>query len=285
MHIPQSEDTRFQLGDVIDFDIQLHENGKKAMTPVKRYNKYFSELAEAFKGNQLVSGHVYGKNNGGFLVSCNNYTCFLPFSETPFADKRENDGDSLLNTHQELKIVAIKGERLIVSRKEAIKVEEATLRQEELNELHEGLEFTGKVKCVKDFGVLIAYKHIVVLLHMKNIIDSYTADVSKEEKDRLRSILMRSFVKGRAVQVKVDRISGRNVWATWNAAQQPNATIYDELKEQGFPLKAREEESPYVIWLKSRSNEVMAPVSAESKGLRRYLPQRQVFQRLMSFFV
>jgi len=225
--------SKFINGDLIEFEVaESKEFGKCALNPQKLGNIYLDELKISLDKDSTIVGYVYGKNEGGYLVSYNGYKCFLPNIESTYKDLQPTE--DFINTYQMFNVISIEDESVILTRKSLLKEDLKKIKLNEIASLEPGFTYTGKVKSVKGFGVFVNYKYSEGLLHISNILNAQLDGLTKKEKNSIQMILSKVFVKGREVLVKVDRINNTQFSVTWDKNIEPNKEICIELNRHGL---------------------------------------------------
>jgi hypothetical protein len=223
---------KFVSGDMIEFTAyHSAAYGNTVLNPTKTGNKYFEELSKMVGTSETIDAYVYEKKGFGFNVTYNGFNCFLPFTETCFANPKLKEYNNILNTFQRFSVVEIKSGFIVLSRKRYLKEELKKLRKEETGNLKTGFSFTGKVKSVAGFGIFITSKYSEGLLHVSKIVPYYTNDILKEEKEKLELILKSAFPSGMEINVTVEEIINDRYSLMWNKEDELNFATISKIEE------------------------------------------------------
>jgi small subunit ribosomal protein S1 len=137
------------------------EKAKRARTWVK--------LEEAFNDDEIVKGMISGRVRGGFTVDIDLVRAFLPGSLVdvrPVRDPVALEGSTL-----EFKVIKLDRKRnnVVVSRRAVVEEEFSAERDSLLKNLQEGVELTGVVKNLTDYGAFVDLGGIDGLLHITDM--------------------------------------------------------------------------------------------------------------------
>ena len=184
--IISSEIKDFNVGDTVEVKV-LREDEENII--VSKFVLDKEREFASYEVNEIVTGKVDKKINGGYNVKVGKNNAFLPFSLSSF-DKNVD------YTGKEFKfIIKEKTKKSItVSRTDLVKVEE----QEYFDSINEGDVVTGKVKEILDFGLIVSvdgnngFVHVSELawhngakaLKNYNVNDKIEAKIIQIEEDR-----------------------------------------------------------------------------------------------------
>lgn len=128
----------------------------------------WEKIEQAFHEKRSVTGRVLDRIKGGLTVDIGIHA-FMPSSQADLRPLR--NVDALLGQEITCKIIKLirKRSNVVVSRKEAME-EEANLRKAELvQKLSEGLELTGRVKNLTEYGAFVDLGGLDGLLHITDM--------------------------------------------------------------------------------------------------------------------
>src|SRR5580658_189316 len=158
-------------GDEIDvyFDGTETDNGTVMLSRAKAEKfKIWRELERAFQTDTPVEGVVLGKVKGGLKVDIG-VAAFLPGSHVDIRPARNLDRYvGQRGRFQILKFNRARG-NVVVSRRSVLERERASLKEETLKVLEEGVILEGTVKNITDYGAFIDLGGIDGLLHITDM--------------------------------------------------------------------------------------------------------------------
>jgi small subunit ribosomal protein S1 len=158
-------------GDEIDvyFDGTETENGTVMLSRAKAEKfKIWRELERAFQTDTAVEGVVLGKVKGGLKVDIG-VAAFLPGSHVDIRPVRNLD--RYIGQRGRFQILKFNRARanVVVSRRSVLERERASLKEETLRVLEEGVILEGTVKNITDYGAFIDLGGIDGLLHITDM--------------------------------------------------------------------------------------------------------------------
>ncbi len=158
-------------GDEIDvyFDGTETENGTVMLSRAKAEKfKIWRELERAFQTDPAVEGVVLGKVKGGLKVDIG-VPAFLPGSHVDIRPVRNLD--RYIGQRGRFQILKFNRARanVVVSRRSVLERERASLKEETLRVLEEGVILEGTVKNITDYGAFIDLGGIDGLLHITDM--------------------------------------------------------------------------------------------------------------------
>ena len=158
-------------GDEIDvyFDGTETENGTVMLSRAKAEKfKIWRELERAFQTDTAVEGVVLGKVKGGLKVDIG-VPAFLPGSHVDIRPVRNLD--RYIGQRGRFQILKFNRARanVVVSRRSVLERERASLKEQTLHVLEEGVILEGTVKNITDYGAFIDLGGIDGLLHITDM--------------------------------------------------------------------------------------------------------------------
>ncbi|HVA41763.1 MAG TPA: 30S ribosomal protein S1 [Candidatus Binataceae bacterium] len=158
-------------GDEVDvyFEGTETENGTVMLSHAKAEKfKVWRELERAFQNEAAVEGVVLGKVKGGLQVDIG-VPAFLPGSHVDLRPARNLDRYvGQRGRFQILKFNRARG-NVVVSRRSVIERERASLKEQTLKVLEEGVILEGAVKNITDYGAFVDLGGIDGLLHITDM--------------------------------------------------------------------------------------------------------------------
>ena len=152
------------------------------------------EIEEAFEAGIPVEGKVTAEVKGGFSVTVAGHRCFCPYSQMDI--RRVEQADSYLDKTLAFKIMEFgsQGRNIILSAR-ALQEEQRAREREQLKEqLREGVQVSGTVTSVRDFGAFVDIGGVDGLIPISELAWGQT--------DRVEDVLS----LGQQVQVVVKRL-------------------------------------------------------------------------------
>ena len=160
------------VGDQVEVALDAVEDGfgatRLSREKAKRHQAW-QVLEKAFEAEETVTGQISGKVKGGFTVDLGQVRGFLPGSLVdvrPVRDTSYLEGKDL-----EFKVIKLDQKRnnVVVSRRAVVEEEYSAEREELLKNLQEGMEITGIVKNLTDYGAFVDLGGIDGLLHITDM--------------------------------------------------------------------------------------------------------------------
>lgn len=161
-----------QVGDEVDVALDAIEDGFGetilSREKAKRHESWLI-LEKAYDNVETISGIINGKVKGGFTVELKGIRAFLPGSLVdvrPVRDTIHLEGKEL-----EFKVIKLDQKRnnVVVSRRAVIEFESSAERDQLLRNLQEGMEVSGIVKNLTDYGAFVDLGGVDGLLHITDI--------------------------------------------------------------------------------------------------------------------
>ena len=130
--------------------------------------RIWRDIEEAFNSHTPVNGSIVGKVKGGLRVDIG-VAAFLPGSHVDIRPIR--DLDQFLGKTGKFAILKYNRARsnVVVSRRAVLEQERATLREETLKVLEEGVILEGTVKNITDYGAFVDLGGLDGLLHITDM--------------------------------------------------------------------------------------------------------------------
>jgi small subunit ribosomal protein S1 len=160
------------VGDTVAVALDAVEDGfgvtRLSREKAKRYAAW-DYLEKAFEAGETVKGLINGKVKGGFTVELDTVRAFLPGSLVDVRPVR--DTSHLEGKEQEFKVIKLDRKRnnVVVSRRAVVEEEYSAERDQLLKNLEEGMEVTGVVKNLTDYGAFLDLGGIDGLLHITDM--------------------------------------------------------------------------------------------------------------------
>ena len=227
-----SREIEVKIGDQIKVSLESVEDGtgetKLSREKAKRAEAW-DELQTAFDEEATITGVINGKVKGGFTVAINNIQGFLPGSLVDVRPVR--DVDHLEGQELEFKLIKLDQKRnnVVVSRRAVMQEANSAQRDELLASIEEGMDVTGYVKNLTNYGAFVDLGGVDGLLHitdmawkriahpsdMLNPGDEITVRVIKFDKDSGRlSLGLKQLQEDPWASIKARYPNGHRVQAT-----------------------------------------------------------------------
>jgi len=167
-----SGETTLKAGDTVDVFVERYEDkdGVVSLSREKaRREEAWTLLEKAFKAGERVTGSIFGRVKGGFIVDLSGAVAFLPGSQVDIRPVR--DIGPLMNTPQPFQILKMDRSRnnIVVSRRAVLEETRAEARSELIANLQEGQALEGVVKNITDYGAFVDLGGVDGLLHVTDI--------------------------------------------------------------------------------------------------------------------
>ena len=227
-----SREIEVKIGDQIKVSLESVEDGtgetKLSREKAKRAEAW-DELQTAFDEEATITGVINGKVKGGFTVAINNIQGFLPGSLVDVRPVR--DVDHLEGQELEFKLIKLDQKRnnVVVSRRAVMQEANSAQRDELLASIEEGMDVTGYVKNLTNYGAFVDLGGVDGLLHITEIAwkriahpsdmlnpgDEITVRVIKFDKDSGRlSLGLKQLQEDPWASIKARYPNGHRVQAT-----------------------------------------------------------------------
>ena len=166
------QDVELTPGDEVEVFVERFEDrdGLVALSREKaRREEAWNVLERAFKGGERITGTIFGRVKGGFIVDLSGAVAFLPGSQVDIRPVR--DITPLMNTPQPFQILKMDRSRnnIVVSRRAVLEETRAEARSELIANLKEGQVLEGVVKNITDYGAFVDLGGVDGLLHVTDI--------------------------------------------------------------------------------------------------------------------
>ena len=170
--VSPGQDAKLKPGDTVEVYVERFEDkdGAVALSREKaRREEAWNQLERAFKNNERITGTIFGRVKGGFIVDLSGAVAFLPGSQVDIRPVR--DIGPLMNTPQPFQILKMDRSRnnIVVSRRAVLEETRAEARSELIANLKEGQILEGVVKNITDYGAFVDLGGVDGLLHVTDI--------------------------------------------------------------------------------------------------------------------
>ncbi len=160
-----------KVGDKVEVLLERREDDEGVIRLSKEKAakiKIWDQIKEIYESNGTVTGKIVSRVKGGLSVDIG-LQAFLPGSQVDLRPIR--DMDSLVGTEHEFKIVKYNKRRgnIVLSRRAILEAERATLKEETLRIIAEGVVLKGVVKNITDYGLFIDLGGIDGLVHITDM--------------------------------------------------------------------------------------------------------------------
>lgn len=159
-------------GDKVDVFVERFED-REGMIRLSRERarreEAWQELEKSFKKGEKVTGTIFGRVKGGFIVDLSGAVAFLPGSQVDIRPVR--DVGPLMGAPQPFQILKMDAQRnnIVVSRRAVLEETRSAERSELISNLTEGQILEGVVKNITDYGAFVDLGGIDGLLHVTDI--------------------------------------------------------------------------------------------------------------------
>jgi len=170
--ISPGQDVKMAPGDHVDVFVERFEDkdGNIQLSREKaRREEAWNTLEKAFNNGERITGTIFGRVKGGFIVDLSGAVAFLPGSQVDIRPVR--DINPLMNTPQPFQILKMDRTRnnIVVSRRAVLEETRAEARSELIANLKEGQVLEGVVKNITDYGAFVDLGGVDGLLHVTDI--------------------------------------------------------------------------------------------------------------------
>jgi small subunit ribosomal protein S1 len=160
-----------KVGDKVEVLLERREDDEGVIRLSKEKAakiKIWDQIKEIYESDGTVTGKIVSRVKGGLSVDIG-LQAFLPGSQVDLRPIR--DMDSLVGTEHEFKIVKYNKRRgnIVLSRRAILEAERATLKEETLKIIEEGVVLKGVVKNITDYGLFIDLGGIDGLVHITDM--------------------------------------------------------------------------------------------------------------------
>ncbi|HBH26713.1 MAG TPA: 30S ribosomal protein S1 [Rhodospirillaceae bacterium] len=166
------EETDIRPGDVVDVFVERMEdkNGEAVLSREKaRREEAWQVLEKACAGREQVTGQIFNKIKGGFMVDLGGAVAFLPGSQVDIRPVR--DVTPIMHTPQPFHILKMDRSwgNIVVSRRTVLEETQGETRAEILDQIAEGQIIKGVVKNLTDYGAFVDLGGVDGLLHVTDM--------------------------------------------------------------------------------------------------------------------
>jgi small subunit ribosomal protein S1 len=166
------QDLQVKAGDTVDVFVERYEDREgivRLSREKARREEAWSELEKAFNKGERVTGVIFGRVKGGFIVDLSGAVAFLPGSQVDIRPVR--DIGPLMNAPQPFQILKMDPQRnnIVVSRRAVLEETRTEARSELISNLQEGQVLEGVVKNITDYGAFVDLGGVDGLLHVTDI--------------------------------------------------------------------------------------------------------------------
>mgnify|MGYP003958351463 CR=1 FL=1 len=160
------------VGDSVDVYIERYEDREgmvKLSRERARREEAWHELEKSYNDGERVTGTIFGRVKGGFIVDLAGAVAFLPGSQVDIRPVR--DVTPLMGNPQPFQILKMDAQRnnIVVSRRAVLEETRSEARSELISNLTEGQVLEGMVKNITDYGAFVDLGGVDGLLHVTDI--------------------------------------------------------------------------------------------------------------------
>ncbi len=165
-------DVTLKAGDTVDVYVERYED-REGMIRLSRERarreESWQDLEKAFNNTERVTGTIFGRVKGGFIVDLDGAVAFLPGSQVDIRPVR--DITPLMGNPQPFQILKMDQQRnnIVVSRRAVLEETRTEARSELIANLTEGQVLEGMVKNITDYGAFVDLGGVDGLLHVTDI--------------------------------------------------------------------------------------------------------------------
>ncbi len=166
------QESELKAGDKVDVFVERFED-REGMIRLSRERarreEAWLDLEKSFNKGEKVTGTIFGRVKGGFIVDLSGAVAFLPGSQVDIRPVR--DVGPLMGTPQPFQILKMDQQRnnIVVSRRAVLEETRSAERSELISNLTEGQVLEGVVKNITDYGAFVDLGGIDGLLHVTDI--------------------------------------------------------------------------------------------------------------------
>ncbi|MDR1551789.1 MAG: 30S ribosomal protein S1 [Holosporaceae bacterium] len=161
-----------KVGDLVDVYVDNYENkgGEIVLSREKALREAaWDDFEKAFKNGTSVTGSMYGRVKGGFMVDLNGASAFLPGSQVDVRPVK--DVTPLMGIEQPFIILKMDKarENIVVSRRSVLEGANSEEKLQLIENLEEGQVLDGVVKNITNYGAFVDIGGVDGLLHSSDI--------------------------------------------------------------------------------------------------------------------
>jgi small subunit ribosomal protein S1 len=170
--LSDTRELEVKVGDEVKVSLESVEDGtgetKLSREKAKRAEAW-EVLQTAFDQEARITGVINGKVKGGFTVAINNIQGFLPGSLVDVRPVR--DIDHLEGKELEFKLIKLDPKRnnVVVSRRAVLQEANSAQRDKLLSSIEEGMQVSGFVKNLTNYGAFVDLGGVDGLLHITDM--------------------------------------------------------------------------------------------------------------------
>ena len=168
--VEKIDKSTLKIGDIIDVYILKVSNSSPQIYVSKLEAEKRSALIElqaAFNNREKIKGVVSKSIKGGFLINIKGNQAFCPFSEYHIKKVNKNNQNGL---EAEFYIIELSGEKIVLSRKQAIEEQHQKVRNEFFEQIEKGDIIEGTVANITNFAVFVEIKEeVTAIVRLKNL--------------------------------------------------------------------------------------------------------------------
>ena len=170
--VAPGQDLQVKAGDTVDVFVERYEDKEgivRLSREKARREEAWTDLEKAFGKGERVTGVIFGRVKGGFIVDLSGAVAFLPGSQVDIRPVR--DIGPLMNVPQPFQILKMDPQRnnIVVSRRAVLEETRTEARSELISNLQEGQVLEGVVKNITDYGAFVDLGGVDGLLHVTDI--------------------------------------------------------------------------------------------------------------------
>jgi len=167
-----AEGSEIKVDDEVEVYVERMENkeGEAVLSRERaRREEVWVELEKSHTKSEPVTGVIFNKVKGGFMVDIDGAIAFLPSSQVDIRPIK--DPSVLMNKPQPFMILKMDRKRgnIVVSRRAILEESRSETRSELMGSMKEGLVVEGLVKNITDYGAFIDLGGLDGLLHLTDI--------------------------------------------------------------------------------------------------------------------
>ncbi len=161
----ETGDLLYNPGDTIEAYVASVEGGPRLTLSLRAGSREI--LRQAFENGVPVEGRVTGFNTGGLVVNLGGKRAFCPSSQidTGYSEDLASYAGQTLT----FKIVELRKNNIVLSRRAHMEAEAARRAQELRAKLTEGAEMVGKVTRLQRFGAFVDLGGVEGLIHVSEL--------------------------------------------------------------------------------------------------------------------
>lgn len=165
-------DVTLAIGDSVDIYVERYEDREgliKLSRERARREEAWTDLEKSYNDGERVTGTIFGRVKGGFIVDLAGAVAFLPGSQVDIRPVR--DVAPLMGNPQPFQILKMDAQRnnIVVSRRAVLEETRSEARSELISNLSEGQILEGMVKNITDYGAFVDLGGVDGLLHVTDI--------------------------------------------------------------------------------------------------------------------